>query len=292
MHDINLLPLRNRQTPWMLLSILLASTCCGLAVPLPASQEPSGTRPAATKKDAPEPPADKSLSMDELLKAGFPAHDRDWVSTDVRAAAEILNAIAAKDATQLPRYRSERSGRAFERLTADANLDIYRNKTLPLSQRLLGAIEHLNSMNQVLKAYIEAFTRQNVGDSEVIELLGAQLRSAVVMTSLTDEFLPTLDKNDPKYPARMEGLKTMKGGMAQMVFGTLITLTESEAYRPAERKRLIGHMQGTFPKILPALLEDSRTEARQQIRNYVKDPRLQELSEDLEKLLTAIEKAE
>jgi hypothetical protein len=289
MHPTNVFSFDNCLPAWTLVAILLTFHSCGFVSPLPAAQEPSGTLPAKPDNTAPKPPADKSLSLDELLKAGLPACDRDWNSTEVRTASEVLSNIARKDAAHLPRYRSERSGQAFERLTADANLEFYRNKTLPLNQRMPGAIEHLNSMNQMLKLYFDAFTREKVGDSEIIELLGAQLKAAVVMTSLADELLPTLDRNDPKFPVRMDGLKTMKGGMAQMVFGTLITLTESKAYRPAERRRLIGHMQSTFPKMLPMLLEDSRNEALQQIRNYVNDPLLQELRPDLEKLLMAVE---
>lgn len=271
-----------------MLSILLTWSIYGLMQLLQATQDPTTAQSAASDKAAPAPPADKSLSLNELLAAGLPAHDRNWTSNDVRTAAQVLTAIARKDATQLPRYESTRSGRAFERITADANLEIYRSKTLPLSQRLPAALETLNSLNQVLKLYLDAFNREKVGDSEIIELLGTQLRCTVVMLSLAEEFLPTLDSKDPTYPVRLEGLKKMKGGMAEVVFGTLVTLTESHAYRLSERRRLVGHMQSTFPKILPALLEDSRSEVLQRIRDYAKDARLQELRPDIEKLLMAV----
>jgi hypothetical protein len=96
-----------------------------------------------------------------------------------------------------------------------------------LNRRLPQALESIDAANRILKIYLDAFTRGKVGDSEMIELFGAQLRSSVVMFELLDEFLPTLDKNDPTYPVRMEDLQKMKKGMAHVVQGNLITVTEA-----------------------------------------------------------------
>lgn len=235
----------------------------------------------------PDQPPDKSLPLEQLEKAGLPAPDRNWLASDFTAAAEVLATIAQNE--QLPRYHSQRSGAAFKRITAEANLGMYRDKTIPLNRRLPQALESIDASNRILKIYLDAFTRGKVGDSEMIELFGAQLRSSVVMLELLDEFLPTLDKNDPTYPVRMEGLQKMKKGMAQVVQGNLITVTEAHAYRTSERRRLIGYMQLTLPKILPALAEEGRNEALKTLREFVEDARLRDLKPDLEKLRSAIE---
>ncbi len=133
------------------------------------------------------PPADKSLALEQLIEAGMPAHDRDWSGNDMTRAANILAAIAQKDAGHLPRYRSQPSGRAFERLTANEILDLYRNRSLPLEQRFFDALNYMQSSNEILRLYLAAFNQHVVGDSELIELAGAQLRVSVVMITLVND---------------------------------------------------------------------------------------------------------
>ena len=84
-------------------------------------------------------------------------------------------------------------------------------------------------------------------------MTGAFLRFLVVELELVDEFAPTLDKEDPTYAVRMQGLEQMKLGLAQMVTGLLVTLTERDRYRSSELVRLLGYMQETLPVIAPHL---------------------------------------
>ena len=237
------------------------------------------------------PPPDKSLSLDDYIQAGMPAHDRSWFGADMTRAAHILGAIAQKDAGQLPRYQSQRSGEAFERLTADDNLDLYRNRSLPMEQRMPDALNYGQSFNQITKLYLVAFNRHAVGDSELVELIGAHLRLTVVMIQLVDEFLPTLDKDDPTYPVRMAGLKGAKNGTAIIVAGSLQMLTESRAIRTSELKRLVGYMQDTFPVILRGLPSGSRSETLLRLKSFLDDPKMQHLKPELTALSAVSAKA-
>lgn len=236
-------------------------------------------------------PTDKSLTLIDYIQAGMPAHDRSWSGADMTRAANILVAIARKDVGQLPRYQSQRSGEAFERLTADDNLGFYRNRSLPIEQRLPDALNYMESSNQIHKSYLAAFNQHAVGDSELVELTGAQLRLSVVMIHLVNEFLPTLDKDDPTYPVRMKGLEGMKNGMAIIVAGSLQTLTESHAYRTSELKRLVGYMQDTFPDILRELPAGTRSETLVRLQTFLDDPKMQHLKPELAALLAVVAKA-
>ncbi|WP_417387074.1 hypothetical protein [Gimesia sp.] len=235
-----------------------------------------------------QPPVDNSLMLKEYIEAGVPAGDRSWTGNDMAKAAEILAGIAQQDRSKLPRYQSQNSGEMFKRLTADDNLDSYRNQTLPLQQRLPDGINYMQSSNQILKLYLTAFKQQEVGDSELVELIGAQLRVSAVMMTLVNEFLPSLNKDNPDYPARMEGLKRMKNGLATIVAGSLQTLTESQTYRPSELKRLIGYMQLTFPTLLPEVPESSRDEFITRLQSFSADPQMQNLNPELDKLLATV----
>jgi len=275
--------------------LLLAAGCGDQPAPSETTER-ANSAPTASTIDNPtqsdlQPPTDKSLTLDEYIEAGIPAHDRSWSGDDMTRAANILVAIAQKDASHLPRYHGEHSGKAFERLTADENLDLYRNRSLPLEQRLPDALNYMQSANQILKLYLAAFNQNAVGDSELVELSGAQLRVTVVMIELANEFLPTLDKDDPTYPVRMQGLQRMKNGMASTVAGSLQTLTESHAYRTSELKRFAGHLEATLPDILPELPDGSRAESLIRLRSFLDDPKMQHLKPELDILVAAAEKS-
>lgn len=109
------------------------------------------------------------------------------------------------------------------------------------------------------------------------------------MFELVNEFLPTLDKADPNYSVRMDGLKEMKSGLASVVAGSLHTLTESQTYRTSELKRLVGYMQSTFPEILPELPAGSRAESLIRLRSFSGDPKMQHLKPKLDQLVAAVE---
>lgn len=238
-----------------------------------------------------QPPVDQSLSHERLIELGMPAHDRNWSGADMATAANIIAKIVQKDATQLPRYQSQNSGQTFERITADDNLDLYRNRSLPLEQRLNDALNYTQATNQIYKLYLAAYNQRAVGDSDLIELAGSQLRETAILIELINEFRPTLDKNDPTYSVRMDGLKIMRKGMASIVTSNLQTLTESQFYRTSELKRLIGYMQSTFPDILPELPPGSQTEFLIRLRSYSNDPKMQHLKPELNQLVATVEKS-
>ncbi len=236
-------------------------------------------------------PDDHSLPLDEYLEAGVPAHDRNWTGSDMQQAAEALGKLTKEDAALLPRYQSPQSGKLFDRITSAENLDLYQNEQSPIEVRVHEAILLMQSSNQILVLYATAFADQKVADSELIEMIGSTLRLSATIVSLINEFLPTLNKNDPTYPTRMESLDNVRKNLATVVIANLKVLTESDLYRTSELKRLLGHMQDTYPVILPALPETSRTEALQRLRTLIEDPEMQPLRPELKSLLTTVEQS-
>ncbi|HEX4611355.1 MAG TPA: hypothetical protein VH092_24390 [Urbifossiella sp.] len=244
---------------------------------------PSGTAPAT-------PPAapDESLTPDEYIRLGLPAHDRVWLGHDMAQAAKVLSAVAKAGGRRLPRYESERSGAVFSRLTSPHNLDGLRNRSLAVDARLPLATNYIQASNQVLKLYLAAFLKNEVRDSELVELMGAQLRATVVVLDLVDEFLPTLNKEDATYPVRMRGLEGMKMGLGSVVAGCLQTLTERDSYRAGELVRLVGYMEETFPHLATRLPPGSRTELVTRLRSLQDDPAMRDLRPGLERIRSGV----
>lgn len=241
--------------------------------------------------DDPMLPDDFALTPIEYVEAGVPAHDRMWSGTDMLRAANSLAAIAQDGARRLPRYRGARSGEVFARLTTDENLEFYRNRSVPLEQRMGEGLNYMQAVKQLLVLYLSAINQESIGAGEIVEVLGAQLRMSVVMFGLVDEFFPTLNKTAPDYGVRMDGLKGMKSAMALVVSAGLQTLTESQTYQTEDLKRLAGYLQDTLPDILPELSEGSRRETLVRLRSFVDDSRMQTLQPELTALMKIAERA-
>ena len=235
------------------------------------------------------PPSDRSLSLDEYLGAGVPAHDRSWMGPDMQAAANALEALAAKGGAQLPRYQSDRSGELFDRMTHAENLEMLGNKGLPIDLRMQHGVIFLQAQNQVFKMYLNDLLTGKTGGAEMVELFGATLRTTAATLPLVKEFLATLDKNDPTYPTRINGLRQMRRGFANVIGGALQSLTESETFTVAERRKLLGYIRVATPSIVPDLPDGSRKELVLKANGFTKNPALQNLQPELNELAKEIE---
>jgi hypothetical protein len=248
-----------------------------------------GCSKTSAKPDSSESKSDDSLTSEEYIRLGLPAQDREWSGDDMVTAERLFTSLAQEGYGRLPRYKSQRSGEVFARLTSGQNLEVFRTRSLPFESRLPQALKYIQATNQILKLYLAGFLKKQVRDSELVELLGEQFRASAVMLELVDEFVPTLNKDDPSYSARMQGLEQMKAGLASVVTGGLQTLTESDSYRSGELVRLVGYMQETFPFIVPRLPPGSRAETMMRLDKMQDDPALKELQPGLAELRTKVQ---
>jgi hypothetical protein len=152
--------------------LLLAGCDPGVSSPEPVTEK-AGTPGADVARRLHV--ADGSLPSDRYISLGLSAHDREWMGTDLMAAATALQALATTHPEQLPRFQSAKSGSVFARLVARENLNSYRARSVPLEARLPVAIQHLESTNAIFKLYFSAFLAKKVEDAEIIELYGALL---------------------------------------------------------------------------------------------------------------------
>jgi hypothetical protein len=252
-----------------------------------AQSSKSAARPGGQKSGAPanpDQPRDESLTVEEYIRLGLAAPDREWSGVDMAEAEKVLASLASKGYGQFPRYQSERSGDVFARMTSPQNLSLFRNRSVPLDARFPLAMEYLRASNQISKLYYAAFLKAAARDSEIVELMGAMFRVTAVMFELVDEFLPTIKKDDPTYQVRMQGLEGMKQALGSVVAGGLLTLTDRRSVRSSELARLVGYMQETFPLIVPQLPPGVRVETLIRLEKLQSDPAMKDLQPDLREL--------
>lgn len=159
------------------------------------------------------------------MQKGMPAPDRPWAASDYEAAVKVLSALSPD---QLPQTRSKVTGSYVARLTAQENLEILENTSLPVAARMTQAVTVMQAGGQIAKLYVAATMRDPRHQADMLRTCGFNLRTAATAVPLVEQFFATLDKADPSYPNRLKGLSQMKGGVSQMLQGTLTALAEQD----------------------------------------------------------------
>jgi hypothetical protein len=261
--------------------LALSGACDGNATPDPAS---ATTAPVSAPSSSPHIAAatrpridDLSLTDDGYVALGLPSYDREWMASDMAAAAAKLQVLAQSKPHQLPRFDSPKSGRTFARLVHPDNLKFFRAKSIPLQGRFPQVIQYAESSSVILKLYLSAFLENHSPGTDLVELMGHQLRTCQVALELTDEFVPTVSKQDPKYQVRLAGLDQMRSGLAGVVSGAITSLTEENHYDVATRQKLLEYVRETLPHIVPKLTKPSQTEIVYRVNELVEGPTAREL---------------
>jgi hypothetical protein len=227
---------------------------------------------------------DESLTPDEYLMAGIPACDKPWSATEMAAAASTLTKIAQANPKHLPQYRSPKSGALFARLTSPDNINRFKDKNTPIATRFGEVGEFLQASNQLLKLYHVSFMQASLRGSEVIEIIGTNLRASVALIELLRELAPTLDKKDASYFNRMAAIENVRLGFTSMIASGFQAISERSYYQTDDMTRLLAYMQESFPTILMEVQPERRTELFAQLNKLLNNEGEADLRVGLEKL--------
>ena len=198
-----------------------------------------------------------------LVEAGFPATSREWAGDDYTQIAGLL----ADGKTPLPRL-ADAEGQAFiRRLTSTDNLSLYRNRSLPIGERLVGFSSLMGGVNAVAKQYLAAVGRGLDVHRELTAEFAFILRAAAVGVDLMKEFLPTVPHDD-HYAARMQGVAQFKSGLTTMFAGAEVSLSEKDFYSSEDRSLLLAAMAETLPAINKIFAPDYRVELRRKLEGH------------------------
>jgi len=161
------------------------------------------------------------LAVNSFTKAGAPSPTREWYGADYIAIAEL---VAAKK-IPLPRFTDPDGSEFLNRLCDIQNFSLCKNLTLPLNQRLESYLQLQDGTNRLLKIYWAEQSKGIDYRRELSAICSFTLHTAALGVDMTEEFLPTVPKDD-KYEIRMEGLRGMKNGLALTFVGIEAALSE------------------------------------------------------------------
>lgn len=256
-----------------------------IATPTAKSEKPA---PLATANPEESPSAgldDRSLTTAQYIKLGLPKCGRPWSSSDMSRAAKVLTEIANRDARELPRHQSPKSGQVFARITADDNLDGLRKKSFPVTIRTGFALQFLHAATSIGKLYGTLAVEEGAASEETTELIGLTLRIATALKGLSDEVLPTLDKNDPTSATRLKGLKQLTTALGPVLQGALNQALASKKLKPETRTRMLKYMDQTLPDLVKVIPPKAREEVLAKLKTLSERPEFAEHQQDIKPLL-------
>jgi hypothetical protein len=199
-----------------------------------------------------------AASVSDYVNAGLPSPDRVWTGADYQKFNELLKS----GKIGLPMLSSDETKPIFLALVNRKGLSFYSNKDYPIGVRMESCIRAYTALPSVLGQYLE---RNNSGKAdcsrELARLMAFILHMSTSVTNLTQEFLPTIPK-DEKYEVRMAGFERMKSGLRTIWVGVADSLGERNAY--ADEEVLI--MAEAMIENLPAQKEFLGPTAVQELR--------------------------
>jgi hypothetical protein len=239
----------------------------------------STARPVATP--------DHSLNLKQYRDLGFPAIDKAWTGADYAKACKVLDDLARKDPTKLPRYHSGTSGAVFDRMVAPDNLPSLSNHSTG-AERMGVARDIMGGVVPAFTAYAKVSQAQATFDAEELKLGLFLLRGETCAALISADML----KSDPKIAQdqkRMGGIAKIKEGLAQSACGLIIVLTDHDSIRDAEALRAIGELKQVLGKAYPLLDSAGRKDIMEKLTGAIKAesvPARKAALQDLHKALT------
>jgi hypothetical protein len=203
-------------------------------------------------------------TIGELVEKGCPSPDREWQAKDYTALKQLL----VKRTLALPQLESE-SGRAvLHRLVNTENLSFHHNRNLPLETRFPDLMNIMDCTKSIMMLYVRAVNSGEKVEKELADLLVFQLAVTSTAIELTEEFLPTIPR-DEKYETRMAGFAKMKSGLTTVLDGAIGSLSEREVYSDESVAKIARGIREYYRRFASLLPETAQAEFRLKVRDML-----------------------
>jgi len=154
---------------------------------------------------------------------------------------------------------------------------------------LYNHIIHLGpNFNNILLIYVQAANKGEKIDSELSKLIFFQLAMASSMINLVNEYVPTIPK-DKSYETRMAGLEQIKSGMATLLTGAVVSLSERHFYSTESVITIASGIKQYYPSFELVLPETYKIELKYKINTMLKNEKNQTIRQKLSAINDLIE---
>jgi len=203
-------------------------------------------------------------TIGELVEKGCPSPDREWQAKDYAALKDLL----VKRTLPLPRLESEAGRAVLRRLINTENLSFHHNRNLPLETRFPDLLNMMDSAKGIMMLYISAVNSGEKVQKELADLLVFQLAVSSTAIELTEEFIPTIPR-DEKYETRMEGFTKMKSGFTTVLDGAITSLSERAVYSDESVAKIARGIREHYRRFASILPQTAKAEFRLKVRDML-----------------------
>lgn len=185
----------------------------------------------------------------------YPPADRPWNSVDYRGLIEIVKSGQAP----LPTLADPASKAVFERMVDLDNTALWlaRKKEMAMGARMPEMLATGESVSALLLNYWNEALKGKPYERELAKLLVYLLTLTSATIGLTDEFMPTIPKDD-KYEIRMVGLRQMRVGSRTMLAGVVQSIAETKFYSKGSTLEMARGFVTHLPAFQPILTDPDR----------------------------------
>lgn len=205
------------------------------------------------------------FAANRYVELGVPAPDREWVGRDY---LDFAAAIKSTEMTTLPTLGDAAGREVLERATNPQNFSFFRNKLIPIPQRLQSGLDLFQGLNALLMAYANAANQGQKISRELVLLMNMTLRTSVVSLDLIDEFMAGLPTDDPLKEQRAAGLQQVRNGLTNVFGGAETSLSERKFYSASDLSLLLATMAETLPRFISILSPNSIVELRRKLERH------------------------
>lgn len=189
---------------------------------------------------------------ESALPADLPALSRQWHGTDY----EVVVGKIARGEMPLPRLSSPESAELFARLVSEDNLDLQKNKSLPVTARMSDFTTMAGAHGQLLMLYLREKPQDVSG--ELAALMSYMLRVSASGADMMSELLPVIPR-DEQFDARMQALDKFKSGMADVLVGSELAAADP-IMSASQKSQLFDAMARSIDAVKPYLAPDVKRE--------------------------------
>ncbi len=182
------------------------------------------------------------------------------------------SALRGTTAAQLPRLNGP-SRAILERISDPATMAACRDRSTRVETRLPGCLEAFQGVVEITGLYVQALDHDDSFADDTMRAAESMMHGAAALNQLMDEFVPTLDPNDPTYQTRMGGVEQTKRGLTTMISGALTMLHERHIYSASARARFAAVIAEVYPSVRGSLTQASQAEFEESLQGLARsDP--------------------
>jgi len=225
------------------------------------------------------PSPDDSLTEDQYRAFGFPTTDHNWGLNEMSVAGMKISELTAKNAGQLPMFRSSKSGRIFAKIVDPESLGLHQPETLPVQTRFDRLAATYTALCYIVGGYAKTAQNHAGYDESAVEVTGALLRVLKAMQEQGQQILATTPKDDVNYSSRAAGYEKMGDSISLFTLAAVGGLAEPGP-RPMSvptLRRLLQHCNESVPDIMAPLTARQRLGTMMMLRHgtFSPDPEIQ-----------------